>query len=137
MNLKVQEDRVEEVLNYIQTNYKIEEILEKYNLMEGCKMSGNSLLIKCPFHVDYDPSMSVNLSKNVYRCFSCGSSGNIVNFLVDYNNKVLDKKCNYFTVMNDLLLSDSKMKLRLGINSIFKKEVFYGKLQRITTGDAH
>ena len=38
----------------------------------------------CPFHDDNNPSMSVSPDKQIYKCFSCGASGNVFNFVMDY-----------------------------------------------------
>lgn len=33
-------------------------------------------LVPCIFHDDNNASMSINISKGVYNCFSCGEKGN-------------------------------------------------------------
>lgn len=38
----------------------------------------------CPFHDDHNPSMSVSLDKQMYKCFVCGNSGNVFNFVMEY-----------------------------------------------------
>ena len=38
----------------------------------------------CPFHDDTNPSMSVSKDKQIYKCFSCGASGNVFTFVMDY-----------------------------------------------------
>ena len=40
----------------------------------------------CPFHDDTNPSMSVSNTKQIYKCFSCGASGNVFNFVMDYEH---------------------------------------------------
>ncbi|MGM9878680.1 MAG: DNA primase [Bacilli bacterium] len=40
----------------------------------------------CPFHDDTNPSMSVSSDKQIYKCFSCGASGNVITFVMDYEN---------------------------------------------------
>lgn len=35
----------------------------------------------CPFHNDHSPSFSVHPDKQIYKCFSCGESGNVVTFV--------------------------------------------------------
>ena len=48
---------------------------------------GHNLMGLCPFpdHREKTPSFSVSDSKQVYYCFGCKKSGNIINFLTDYN----------------------------------------------------
>ena len=40
----------------------------------------------CPFHDDTNPSMSVSQDKQIYKCFSCGASGNVITFVMDYEH---------------------------------------------------
>lgn len=35
----------------------------------------------CPFHSDHSPSFSVHPDKQIYKCFSCGESGNVITFV--------------------------------------------------------
>lgn len=41
----------------------------------------------CPFHDDHTPSFSVSPARGVYKCFSCGESGNVVNFIMKHEQK--------------------------------------------------
>ena len=69
---------------------KILEIRKLNNIVEV--ISGYLPLVKkgknyfgvCPFHDDTNPSMSVSEEKQIYKCFSCGASGNVFNFVMDY-----------------------------------------------------
>ena len=47
---------------------------------------GKNYFCVCPFHDDTNPSMSISREKQIYTCFSCGASGNIFNFLMDYEH---------------------------------------------------
>ena len=38
----------------------------------------------CPFHDDQNPSMSVSKDLQIYKCFACGASGNVFNFVMYY-----------------------------------------------------
>lgn len=40
----------------------------------------------CPFHDDHSPSFSVQKDKQIYKCFSCGESGNVITFVQKYND---------------------------------------------------
>ena len=39
----------------------------------------------CPFHNEKTPSFSVSASKNIFKCFGCGESGNPVSFIMKHN----------------------------------------------------
>ena len=39
----------------------------------------------CPFHSERTPSFYVSQDKQLYNCFGCKASGNIVTFLMEYN----------------------------------------------------
>lgn len=47
---------------------------------------GRNFFGVCPFHNDTNPSMSVSREKQIYKCFSCGASGNIFTFVRDYEH---------------------------------------------------
>ena len=40
----------------------------------------------CPFHDDHTPSLSVSPEKQIYKCFVCGESGNVFNFVMNYEH---------------------------------------------------
>lgn len=42
---------------------------------------GNSIVAVCPFHNDTHPSMSVNPTLNIFKCFVCGAGGNPIGFV--------------------------------------------------------
>ena len=48
---------------------------------------GTSYKGLCPFHDDKTPSFSVSPSRGVYKCFACGESGNVVNFIMKHEQK--------------------------------------------------
>lgn len=45
------------------------------------KASGHDLVGRCPFHDDHDPSMRVTPGKGLWRCMSCGATGNVIQFV--------------------------------------------------------
>lgn len=38
----------------------------------------------CPFHNEKSPSFTVSPSKEIFKCFGCGKSGNAIGFLMDH-----------------------------------------------------
>lgn len=71
---------------------KIIEIRQKSDIVDvigeyiPLEQKGKNYFALCPFHDDHNPSMSVSREKQIYKCFVCGASGNIFNFIMDYDN---------------------------------------------------
>lgn len=50
------------------------------------KKSGSSLVSLCPFHSDSKPSMHINDSKKIFKCFACDAAGDAISFVMKYRN---------------------------------------------------
>ena len=48
------------------------------------KKRGANYLGLCPFHNEKTPSFTVSPSKEIYKCFGCGRSGNTISFLMEH-----------------------------------------------------
>ncbi|WP_077195262.1 DNA primase [Prevotella ihumii] len=85
----------------------IDRILDAANIVDviseyvTLRKAGTSFKGLCPFHDDRTPSFSVSPAKGVYKCFSCGEAGNVVNFIMKHDQlswaealRVLAKKYN-------------------------------------------
>ncbi len=75
-----QQDIIREIR---QKNDIVDIISEKIPLVAR----GKNYFGVCPFHDDTNPSMSVSREKQIYTCFSCHATGNVFNFLMDYEHK--------------------------------------------------
>ena len=51
------------------------------NSMDFVKRGADSFAAHCPLHIDETASLFITPSKNMFHCFSCGVSGNIINWL--------------------------------------------------------
>jgi DNA primase len=50
------------------------------------KRSGSAQVSICPFHGDTKPSMNINDSKKIFKCFACGAAGDAISFVMKYRN---------------------------------------------------
>lgn len=50
------------------------------------KKQGANYFGLCPFHNEKSPSFSVSPDKQIFYCFGCGAGGNVITFLMKYEN---------------------------------------------------
>lgn len=68
----------------------IDQLIDRSDIVEvidariRLKKTGTNYSALCPFHQEKTPSFSVNPDKQFYYCFGCGSGGNVISFLMDY-----------------------------------------------------
>jgi len=68
----------------------IQQILSRIDIVEivgsfvKLKKRGANYLGLCPFHNEKTPSFTVSPSKEIYKCFGCGRSGNSISFLMEH-----------------------------------------------------
>ena len=78
--------------------FNIEEIKQIANIVDivstylPLKKNGANYTCTCPFHNEKSGSFTVNASKNIFKCFGCGESGNSIDFLIKYKNVVVTFK---------------------------------------------
>lgn len=71
------------------SQHTIQQILSRIDVVEivgsyvKLKKRGANYLGLCPFHNEKTPSFTVSPSKEIYKCFGCGKSGNSIGFLMD------------------------------------------------------
>lgn len=68
----------------------IQQILSRIDIVEivggfvRLKKRGANYLGLCPFHNEKTPSFTVSPSKEIFKCFGCGKSGNTISFLMEH-----------------------------------------------------
>src|SRR6476619_5472761 len=68
-------------IQQIQSRIDIVEIISSFIRL---KKRGSNYLGLCPFHNEKTPSFTVSPSKEIYKCFGCGRSGNAISFLMEH-----------------------------------------------------
>lgn len=56
----------------------IVDIMSNYLTLEK---KGKNYKATCPFHDDHDPSLSISTDKQIFKCFVCGTGGNVFTFV--------------------------------------------------------
>lgn len=72
-------------------NSFIEDLKSRINIVDlisrtqSLKKSGNHYECCCPFHNEKTPSFKVSENRQTYHCFGCGESGDVINWMEEYN----------------------------------------------------
>ena len=54
------------------------DIIDIVGVFVKLKKRGANYLGNCPFHNEKTPSFTVSPTKEIYKCFGCGKSGNAI-----------------------------------------------------------
>lgn len=73
----------EEIIEEVRSRNDIVDIISGYVKLQK---KGSSYFGLCPFHNEKSPSFSVSPGKQMYYCFGCGAGGNVITFLMEYEN---------------------------------------------------
>ena len=102
------------IINEIRNKIDIVDLISEYVPLV---QKGKNYFGVCPFHNDTNPSMSVSREKQIYKCFSCGASGNVFTFISDYENISFKEALYFLADKIGYKLKDSKPKESTNINS--------------------
>ncbi|MEY4628784.1 MAG: primase [Bacteroidota bacterium] len=70
-----------------QTIQEIQGRIDIYDIVGSfvkLKRRGTNYIGNCPFHNEKTPSFTVSPSKEIYKCFGCGKSGNAIGFVMEH-----------------------------------------------------
>ena len=104
----------EEILEKIKEENDIVDIISESVRL---KKAGRSFSGLCPFHNEKSPSFSVSQEKQIYKCFGCGESGNVITFVMKNKNMNFIDAVKYLADRANILLEDEKR-----VNPIAKKK---------------
>lgn len=72
-----------EVIGQVRDANDIVDVISGYVTL---KKQGGQYFGLCPFHNEKTPSFSVNREKQIFHCFGCGSGGDVIRFIQNYEN---------------------------------------------------
>lgn len=90
-----------------------DEILEKTDIVDvigkyvDLKRTGSGYMGLCPFHSEKTPSFSVDPRRQMYKCFGCNAAGNVITFLMEYENMEYVEALEYLAENAGITLSEN------------------------------
>lgn len=76
---------------------EINKLISEVNLLDYASKNfefikrSNNYFCNCPKHIDVTPSLSINPEKNLFYCFSCGIGGNILGWMMQFEDLTYDQ----------------------------------------------
>lgn len=77
---------------YSFSNTSVENLKNQINIVDviggavSLKRSGSNYKGLCPFHNEKTPSFVVSDQKQIFTCFGCGATGDVIEFVMKYYN---------------------------------------------------
>lgn len=82
----------DEVIEEVRSGNDIVDVISGYVKLQK---KGSSYFGLCPFHNEKSPSFSVSPQKQMFYCFGCGAGGNVVHFVMEYENYTFPEAVKY------------------------------------------
>lgn len=127
------------------TEEQIEEVRSRSDIVQiigryvNLKRSGSGYVGLCPFHSEKTPSFNVNPARQMYKCFGCGVAGNVITFVMEYENYTFPEAMEFLAEQAGISLPKQEMSpemkrqknLRMTLVSINAKAAayYYAKLK--------
>lgn len=92
----------------------LEEIKSRIDIVEfisdyvQLKRSGQNYKCICPFHSEKTPSFMVSQAKQIFHCFGCGIGGDVVTFLMKYENLSFNEALRYIAKKAGIKIAEFK-----------------------------
>lgn len=108
----------------------IQQILSRLDIIDTIgafvklKKRGSNYLGLCPFHNEKSPSFTVSPSKELYKCFGCGRSGNTISFIMEHEKysyvEALKWLANKYGIeIEETFQTDEQKQTQLAADSLF------------------
>lgn len=82
----------DEIIEEVRNKNDIVDVIGSYVKIQK---KGSSYFGLCPFHNEKSPSFSVSGHKQIYYCFGCGAGGNVIRFIMNYENYTFQEAVKY------------------------------------------
>jgi DNA primase len=72
-------------LGELKESIDIVSAIESYGLDRFERKGNDRATAVCPFHADRNPSLSIDGTRRLYKCFACGAGGDVFNFVREFS----------------------------------------------------
>ena len=95
----------EDVIENVRTSNDIVDVIGSYVRL---KKSGSNYFGLCPFHSEKTGSFSVSPATQMFYCFGCGEGGNVISFIMKYENYSFQEAVKYLADRANIALPEGE-----------------------------
>lgn len=95
----------DDVIEEVRARNDIVDVISQYVTL---KKKGANYFGLCPFHNEKSPSFSVSPGKQMYYCFGCGAGGNVITFIMEYENYSFGEALKYLADRAGIALPEAE-----------------------------
>lgn len=108
------------------------DIVKVISAYQPVTKKGRDFVALCPFHDDKNPSMHISPEKQIFKCFSCGTGGDAINYVKRREN------ISYFEAMKKVAeicnIHDPRLEKQLPSKPVDEKKIpLFAVLKDLTT----
>jgi len=107
------------LFNFIKNNVRILDVVNEYTTLK--KSGGLYWKAPCPFHQEKTPSFTVSPDKDIFYCFGCHESGDVIAFIAKIEKMTQFEAAQYLIEKYNLQIPES-MKIASQQNQVTKTE---------------
>lgn len=136
-----------DLTDFIQQVKRANDIVDVIGSYLELRLRGTTYFARCPFHGEKTASFSVNRNMQIFHCFGCGESGDVIGFVQKYESctfmealEILAKRANLkmpetATQRQDKEFNERKKKKDLYLSICRETAVFYYKSFQTSKGE--
>lgn len=87
---------MDDLIDFAQQVKRANDIVDVVGSYIELRKQGTNYFARCPFHGEKTASFSVNRNRQIFKCFGCGESGDVIKFVQKYES------CSFFEAVEIL-----------------------------------
>ncbi len=134
----------DEIIEQVRSSVNIVDIVGSYVRLTK---KGSTYFGLCPFHSEKSGSFAVSPTRQTFHCFGCGEGGNVISFIMKYENMSFVEALKLLADKGGVKLPEaqqtpeekSRAKIRQELYDIYKLAAtyYYGELKKPGAGHAY
>ena len=125
--IRLQVSSFKDQIQKCKDSVNIIDVIESYSLEQFHRTGTDRAMAICPFHEDHHPSLHIDATKQIYKCFACNAGGDVIHFVQEYSKLPMNQIPNSSELSFVQALQYIQQKFGDGTTTSFSKPTFASK----------